>query len=116
MSAPDDLHERIENRLVSHGLYVTELDPGDRLDVTYETVHAGGTGVPDRDIGRLINVLRAFREEGWEPTDVHAVVTDLDGTRLGTWHADAEWFRELGRDAITETEFSQRVLETVEEV
>ncbi|MFB6084873.1 MAG: hypothetical protein ABEJ94_11590 [Halorientalis sp.] len=116
MSAPDDVYQRIENRLVSHGLYVTDLDRGDPLEITYETVHADADAdtVPDRDIGRLCNVLRDFREEGWDPVDLRAVVTDLDGERLGSWRADAAWFRQLGRDEISETEFSQRVLETVE--
>ncbi|WP_336000680.1 hypothetical protein [Halorientalis halophila] len=119
MSAPEDVYERIENRLVSHGLYVTDLERGEEaLEVTYETVHvdadAEAPGVPDRDIGRLCNVLREFREEGWDPVDLRAVATTLEGERLGTWRAEAAWFRELGRDDITETEFSQRVLETVE--
>ncbi len=116
MSSPEDIYERIENRLVSHGIYVTDLDRGDPLEITYETVHGDSDAetVPDRDIGRLCNVLREFREEGWEPVDLRAVVTDLDGERLGTWRAEAAWFRTLGRDEITETEFSQRVLETVE--
>jgi hypothetical protein len=114
MSAPEDIYERIENRLVSHGIYVTDLERDEELLVTYETVHAADDGVPDRDIGRLCNVLRDFREEGWEPVDLRAVVTDLDGERLGTWRVEAAWFRELGGDEISETEFSQRVLETVE--
>jgi hypothetical protein len=116
MSAPEDIYERIENRLVSHGIYVTDFDRGDPLEITYETVHADSDAdaVPDRDIGRLCNVLRDFREEGWEPVDLRATVTDLDGERLGSWEAEAAWFRQLGRDEITETEFSQRVLETVD--
>ncbi|RXK46354.1 hypothetical protein [Halorientalis pallida] len=115
MSTPEDIYERIENRLVSHGIYVTDFERGDPLEITYETVHAGESGtVPDRDIGRLCNVLREFRAEGWEPVDLRAVVTDLEGERLGSWAAEAAWFRRLGRDEITETEFSQRVLETVE--
>ncbi|WP_299265336.1 hypothetical protein [Halorientalis sp.] len=118
MSAPEDIYQRIENRLVSHGIYVTDLDRGDPLEITYETVHGGSDAdtpaVPDRDIGRLCNVLREFRAEGWDPVDIRTVVTDLEGERLGSWQAEAAWFRQLGREEITETEFSQRVLETVE--
>ncbi len=115
MSVPDDLPERIENRLMSHGVYVDELDSsGNTFDITYETVHADDS-VPNRDIGRIVNLLRDFRDEGWEPVDVHGIVTDLDGERLGTWHATAEWFHDLEDGTITETEFSQRVLDTIEE-
>ncbi|WP_136716498.1 hypothetical protein [Halorientalis salina] len=115
MSVPDDQYERIENRLMSHGIYVTALDRDEAaVEITYETVHATD-GVPHRDIGRVVNVLRDFREEGWEPVDVRGVVTDLDGEQLGSWHAEAEWFHELAAGEITETEFSGRVLDTIEE-
>jgi hypothetical protein len=115
MAAPEDIDDRIENRLLSHGIYVTGLTHGEEtLAVTYETVHATD-GVPHRDIGRVLNLLRDLREEGWDPVDVDGTVTDLDGDRLGTWHADAEWFHELATGEVTETEFSQRVLGTIEE-
>jgi len=115
MSVPDDIDERIENRLMSHGIYVTDFArDADAVEITYETVH-GTEGVPHRDIGRVINVLREFRDEGWEPADVHGVVKNLDGESLGSWRADAAWFHDLAADDITETEFSQRVLDTIEE-
>jgi len=115
VTPPDDLAERIENRLMSHGVYVRDLDSGDdRLDVTYETVHAEES-VPHTDIGRVINLLREFRDEGWDPVAVHGTATDLEGEELGTWHAEAAWFHDLAADEITETEFSQRVLDTIEE-
>jgi len=115
MTPPDDLAERIENRLMSHGVYVRDMEhAADRLDLTYETVHAEDT-VPHTDIGRVINLLREFREEGWEPVPVHGTATDLEGEALGSWHAEAAWFEELAADEITETEFSQRVLATIEE-
>jgi len=115
MSTPDERYERIENRLVSHGIYVTELDRGaDPVEITYETLHAAD-GVPHGDIGRVVNVLRDFREQGWDPVDIRGIVTDLDGEKLGTWHAEADWFHDLAADDITETEFSQRVLDTIEE-
>lgn len=115
MTTPDDPYERMENRLMSHGIYVTDLDRGDEsVEITYETVH-GTEGVPHRDIGRVINVLREFREEGWDPVDVYGTVLNLDSEPLGSWEADADWFHELAADDITETEFSQRVLDTIDE-
>jgi len=115
MSTPDDVYERIENRLLSHGIYVNDLEKSeDAVEITYETVHATD-GVPHGDIGRVVNVLRDIRKEGWDPVDVEGIVTDLEGERLGSWHADADWFHELADGDITETDFSQRVLETIEE-
>jgi hypothetical protein len=111
----DDLAERLENRLMSHGVYVTDLDHGeDRLEVTYETVHAEDS-VPHTDIGRVINLLREFRADDWDPVPVHGTATDLEGEELGSWRAEVEWFHDLAAEEITETEFSQRVLATIEE-
>ena len=111
----DDLAERIENRLMSHGVYVTDLDRGEeRLDVTYETIHAEDE-VPHADIGRVINLLRELREDDWDPVPVHGTATDLEGDELGSWRAEAEWFHALAAGEMTETEFSQRVLDTIEE-
>ena len=46
--------------------------------------------------------------------DLGYAVSDDDGELRGTWRAEAEWVELLG-DELTQTEFSQRVLETVEE-
>lgn len=114
MSAPDDIYERIENRLVSHGVYVTDMQrDADSVSITYETVH-DDSGVPKGSIGRVINLLRDLREEGWEPVRVEGTATDLDGAELGSWHAEPEWFDDLAAGDLTETEFSQRVLGTIE--
>ncbi|MFB6164563.1 MAG: hypothetical protein ABEJ31_05340 [Haloarculaceae archaeon] len=114
MAAPEDVYERIENRLISHGIYVTDLDRGEEaVSLTYETVHAT-EGVPETDVGRTVNVFRELREEGWEPVDVRATATDLDGNRLGSWVAEAEWFRQLAAGEITEVEFTARLRETIE--
>jgi hypothetical protein len=116
MAAPDDVHERIENRLMSHGIYVTDLDPGEEtLNITYETVH-GDASVPVRDIGRIVNLLRTFREEeDWGPVTVHGTATDLEGDSLGTWQAEQAWFEALADGEMTEVEFSDRVRATIDE-
>jgi hypothetical protein len=114
--AAEGTYDQIEARLMSHGVYVTDLDPGgesDPLEVTYETVLAT-EGVPNQDVGRLLNVLLAMREEGWEPERIEATAMDAEGNFLGTWHAEAEWFERLEADDLTEIEFSQRVLDTIE--
>lgn len=110
-----ELEERLENRLMSHGVYVREVDAGDTLDLTYETV-APGEGVPHRDIGRIVNLLREMREQGdWEHTPIRGEASDPEGEYLGTWHVEVEWLEALQEEDLSEVAFSQRVLDTIEE-
>jgi len=130
----EDLRERLEARLMSHGVYVTSLERADgRLDLDYETA-TPGEAVPDREIGRVLNLLLDALDDGeWEPVDVRATVYDLDagegpddseasdggrdsdaGAR-GTWRADAEWLAAHDAGDLSDVELSQRVLDTVEE-
>lgn len=110
-----ELHERLEMRLMSHGVYVTDFEAdAERLRVEYETATPGG-GVPHSEIGRVLNLLLDAHEDDWDLRDVRATVLDLDGNERGTWRADAEWMRAHARDDLSEVELSQRVLDTVEE-
>lgn len=106
--------DQLEARLMSHGVYVDSLDHDDeRIDIEYESIAAGKAGaVPHREVGRVINVVRDLSET---PRDVHGVVTDLDGESVGQWRAEAEWFRALEDEELTEVDFSQRVIETIDE-
>lgn len=112
----DELTSRIESRLMSHGVYVDEVvekDEGYRL--TYESVAADGAGaVPHREVGRVINVFRDFHDDDWEGVDIEATVTDLDGAELGEWHVEQEWIAALHGDDLSEVEFSERVIDTIE--
>ncbi|NHN58239.1 MULTISPECIES: hypothetical protein [Halorussus] len=111
-----ELRERLEQRLMSHGVYVTDLaTDGGTLHIGYETA-APGDGVPHREVGRVLNRLLDLQaEEEWEPTDVRGSVTDLDGNRRGTWRADEEWLIAHDRGDVSDVELSQRVLDTIEE-
>lgn len=130
----DDLRERLEQRLMSHGVYVTSLDRrAETLRIEYETA-TPGEGVPRREIGRVLNRLLDAIDEGWEATDVRGVVYHIDagdgtsedepgdgggddstGGERGTWRADADWLRAHDRGDITDVDLSQRVLDTVED-
>jgi hypothetical protein len=112
----DELTSRIESRLMSHGVYVDEVtDEGDGYRLTYESVAADGAGaVPHREVGRVINVFRDFHDDDWEGADIEATVTDLDGVELGEWHVEQEWIAALHGDDLSEVDFSQRVIETIE--
>ncbi|MFC4549302.1 MULTISPECIES: hypothetical protein [Halorussus] len=114
-----DLHERLESRLMSHGVYVTAFEADDRtLRVEYETATPGG-GVPHREIGRVLNLLLDAHQDEWDLRDVRATVYDIDdgdesGER-GTWRADREWLDAHVKGELSEVELSQRVLSTIDE-
>jgi hypothetical protein len=115
----DALAERLEQRLMSHGIYVTNYTYHDgALHIGYETT-TPGDGVPKNEIGRLLNVLLDAREDGWEPTDVHAWVYDIgddedeDAEPRGHWEAREGWMHALEAGHISETDFSTLVLSTV---
>ena len=114
MVTDDELHERLEERLMSHGVYVTSLNADEeRIEIEYESIKAGNTGaVPRREVGRVINVVRDLVEK---QRDVRGEVIDLDGEQVGNWRAKAEWFRELEEDELSEVDFSERVIESIHE-
>jgi hypothetical protein len=106
--------DQLEARLMTHGVYVTSLDVDEeRIDVEYESIAAGRTNaVPHREVGRVINVVRDL---SGTPRDVHGFVTDLDDEAVGNWHSEAEWLRALEEEELSEVEFSQRVIETIDD-
>lgn len=105
--------DQLEARLTSHGVYVTSLDAEtNHLTITYESVTGGQTGaVPHREVGRVINVVRDLTES---PVEIRGTVTDLDDEPIGDWHAEADWLRALEDGDLSEVDFSQRVLETID--
>jgi hypothetical protein len=110
-----DLRERLEQRLMSHGVYVTALRTDDEtLHIDYETA-SPGADVPHREVGRVLNRLLALLGEGWEPLDVRAEVSSIDEETRGTWHADAEWLAAHDRGDLSDVDLSQRVIDTIEE-
>lgn len=114
----DDLEEltfRIESRLMSHGVYVTDLEAvdGGGFRVTYESMAADAGAIPHREVGRVINVFRDLHDDDWEGADIEGTVLDLEGHERGRWHVEAAWLDELHNGDLSETEFSGRVIGTV---
>jgi hypothetical protein len=110
-----DLRERLEQRLMSHGVYVTDLGTQEgRLRIAYETA-TPGNGVPQREVGRVLNRLLEAHRDGWEPTDVRGVVSGIDGEKRGTWRAEREWLVGHERGELSDVDLSQKVLDTIEE-
>jgi hypothetical protein len=116
MSDEHDFEFQVESRLTSHGVYVDEVDEGENhYDVTYESVAVDSEGiVPHREVGRVINVFRDLHPDDWAGADIEAEVTDLEGDALGTWHVEAEWIDRLHNGDLSETDFSEMVIETIE--
>jgi hypothetical protein len=110
----DDFAWQLESRLTSHGVYVTDLDETDAgYELTYESIAADEGAVPHREIGRVVNVFLDLHDDDWSGARIEATVLDLEGGEKGTWHVEAAWLDALTDGDITETEFSERVLDTV---
>lgn len=111
----DDFEFQVESRLTSHGVYVQTVEEDDGgYDVTYESMAANEGVIPHREVGRVINVFRDLHGDDWEGADITGTVLDLDGNEQGTWHVEAAWIDELHNDDLTEVEFSERVIDSIE--
>jgi hypothetical protein len=114
----DDRRFALESRLTNNGCYLREVAvEDDAYVVTYQSVAADQHGeVPYQQVGDVVNVFRTlFDEADWPVRTVDATVVDLDDDVLGSWRADADWFRGLADGDLTEVEFSRRVVASLEE-
>ncbi len=115
MTGERPLAETLENRLMGQGIYLTDWDrEGSVVDLEYETV-ADVPSVTSHEVGVVVRTVLeiADEREEWTPVTLEATSKTTDGDVRGTWHVDADWFDRL-YDDLSEIEFSQRVLETVE--
>lgn len=113
----DDLAWQIESRLTSHGIYVSEFERREEgYFLEYESLAADEGVIPHREVGRVVNVFLDLHPDDWTGADIEGVVTDLEGTPLGEWTVEADWLDALTDDDITEEEFSERVVDTLETI
>ena len=114
--ASDDFEFRVESRLTSHGVYVEDVEETEAgYSLTYESIAVADEGVvPHREVGRVINVFRDLHDDDWAGDRIEGDVLDLDGNHRGTWHVEAEWLDDLHNGDLTEVEFSQKVVDTIE--
>ncbi|WP_137291652.1 hypothetical protein [Natronorubrum halophilum] len=140
MSDQRPVGDALENRLMSHGIYVTEwtrlpnedraedereeavetdaeadgdeIRDGTGIALEYETV-SESPGVDSQEVGTVVRmVLTVADERDWSPGRLEATSLTTDGERRGRWHVEGAWFDALGRE-YDQVEFSQRVLETI---
>ena len=107
--------DRLEARLTSHGVYVTDADlDGETVALTYESIDAGASGgIPHREAGRVINVVRDLLDSGVS-VGIDATVLDLEGEERGTWRMDPKWLDSLEAGELSEVDFSEQVIDTIE--
>lgn len=104
----------IEAELRSNGISVERLELGDPVALAYLTAFPGRE-VNHTEMGRVLTTFIDLAEDDrWEPTRLEATVLAAEDDVLGTWHAEADWFEGLMEYRLTETDFSQRVLDTLE--
>ena len=107
--------DRLEARLTSHGVYVTDANlDGETIKLAYESIAADESGgVPHREAGRVINIVRGLLDDGTS-VGVEAQVLDLDGEERGTWRMDPAWLDALESGDLSEVEFSGKIIESIE--
>ncbi|MFA9503344.1 hypothetical protein ACERIM_11270 [Natrinema sp. H-ect1] len=114
----------LENRLMSHGYYVTSFewldgegeattpDDGVGIALEYEAV-SDAPAVTRDEVGAVLRTLLSIGEErSWTPGRLEVTSFATDGAVRGRWHVEREWFDRLGTD-LSQVAFSGLVLGTV---
>lgn len=105
-----------EGDLRSNGISVESLRVGeDRVTVEYLTAFPD-VHVNHAEMGRVLTTFIDRAEAGeWDPVRVEAVALRHEGDVQGTWHAEAEWFRRYLDYELNDEDFTELVLETLDE-
>lgn len=105
----------VESRLTAFGVYLTDFEESDDgYAITYESIASDETGsIPHREVGRIVNVFRDVEDD---PVAINGTVTDLDGEPMGEWRSEREWLAALEDGDMTELEFSEQVIDSIEPV
>ncbi len=104
----------LEAELRSNAISVEAVDVGDCIDLTYTTAFPGES-VNHGEIGRALSTVIDLFDDDLEPRRVEGTVLRSDADVQAEWYAEAEWFEELADYRISETDFSAKVLDTLEE-
>jgi hypothetical protein len=109
-----DVVDGLEGELRSNGISVETIDRGETLDIEYLTAFPG-TEVNHQEMGRACNTFIDLADaDEWSPRRVEATVLRSDDDVLGTWHIEPEWIEGLNEYRLSEEDFSERVLDTLD--
>jgi hypothetical protein len=109
-----DVVDGLEGELRSNGISVEELARGETIHLAYLTAFPGAR-VNHQEMGRACNTFIDLAErEDWSPRRVEATVLRSDDDVLGTWHIEPEWITGLLEYRLSEEDFSERVLDTLD--
>jgi hypothetical protein len=112
----NDVISGLDGELRSNGISVESIDPsGETVGLVYLTAFPD-VSVNHQEMGRALRTfIDAAEHDEWEPKRVEATVIRHEDDVQGTWHAEAEWFRQYLDYDISGEEFSARVIETLSE-
>lgn len=103
----------IETALRNHTISVESVSTGDVVDLAYLTAFPAER--PEHaEIGRACRAFVELHGEGWEPQPVHATVLRAPDDVQATWRLEPEWLVGLDEYRLSEEEFTERVLGTLE--
>ena len=109
-----DVVDGLEGELRSNAISVEAIEQGETVDLAYLTAFPG-TRVNHQEMGRACNTFIDLAEAGdWSPRRVEATVLRSDDDVLGTWHVEPEWIEGLLSYRLSEEDFSERVLDTLD--
>ncbi|WP_336025224.1 hypothetical protein [Halobellus salinisoli] len=110
----NDVISGLEGDLRSNGINVESIDPsGEVVELVYLTTFPD-VSVNHQEMGRALRTfVEAIEHDEWNPKRVEATVLRHEDDVQGTWHAEAEWFRQYVDYDISGEEFSERVIATL---
>jgi hypothetical protein len=105
----------LEEELRNFGIDVHDIEAVEPVELSYITAYPGDE-VNHMEMGKVLNAFIDLEEANdWDASRVEATVLRFEDEVMNTWYAKGEWFEALRDYRISETEFSTRVLETLEE-
>ena len=105
----------LEEELRNFGVDIHEIEAVEPVELSYITGYPGDE-VNHMEMGKVLNAFIDLDEaDKWTPKRVDATVLRFEDEVMNTWYAKGEWFEGLRDYRISETEFSTRVLGTLEE-
>lgn len=100
--------------VTDHGidLRTAEMD-GDRFVVEYYSSAQTETEFAE-EMGYLVGAYAGVVDEGYGGERMDVTVLAADGSTAGTFHAEREWAESYNAGEMSDEEYSQRVLQTLE--